>query len=203
MEEIGHIKRLFRYPVRAISGEEVLQVSVTKEGIEGNDLYAFVDETNSSSYSWIKQSQLYELSNFRPMNLKKKNNEWTMEIKDPDGFLYPLTDERLLVYLIGRFSHLFELKKTHNKLPLTLFSEQSLREITKNEEYTLSPIKFRPHIYVAWSKKVQESALENTVLWIGERVKFKVVRVLKTDGTKLQIEPLNTGDLKINDTVSL
>jgi hypothetical protein len=163
-------------------------------------LYAFIDETGTSNFAWMKANQIYEFNNFKPFNISKTGSEWNMEIKDQEGFIFGLKEDKFLAFLIGRFNHIFELKSLTGSQNLSLLSTQTLSELNKKHENILHPIHYKPHILIQWEDKIKDTCVIGKTIRIGSNVQIAVTETNKNEIT-LSAKVLSPGIIQVNDTI--
>src|SRR5487761_842314 len=105
MEQIGTLRFLRRYPVKGMKGEDLGHANVTRSGVAGDRVFAFVDEKSpKKEFPWMTARQKHEMILFRPRFLDGTSLH-TVEVVTPEGERFRIPDLEFEKYLEKRFSY--------------------------------------------------------------------------------------------------
>lgn len=147
MQEIGFIKKIYRYPVKSMAGEELETAAVGWHGIEGDRRFAFRRIEDKSGFPWLTAGRLPGLITYRPVI--NGSSEPTHIITPQDRKL-ELRSEELRREISAACKHeveLFQLKHgIFDEAMLSLINLETINEIGRTSGFQLDPRRFRPNI---------------------------------------------------------
>lgn len=101
--EIGHIRAIFRYPIKSMAGERLDSAKLGWHGIEGDRRLAFRRLADRGAFPWLTASRLPELLLYQPFSRQDTTGEpLPTHVRTPDGREYELTDEALRMEIATR-----------------------------------------------------------------------------------------------------
>src|ERR1041385_1443507 len=169
MREIGTIKSIYRYPVKAMGGEQLASAVLGWHGIEGDRRYAFMRTGNMSGFPWLTASRMRELITykvfFQPNNDGKES---TVCVQTPEGKEFELQSPSLREELATKFGGDIELIRVDNGIfddsPLSLISTATIKMLKTESGRTLDARRFRPNLLIETAEggSLQEEA------WVGK-----------------------------------
>ena len=177
MIEIGRLKRLRRYPVKSMRGEDLREVFVSQTGLRGDRVHAFVDPANKSNFPWVSARQVPELLLFEP---RFEEGAPTVKVRSPEGVEHQLPDAAFVRELEKRWGRPLLLRSSpeslHDSSPISIFGLASLRALENETSLTLDPCRFRANFYVEWSDPAPfyEETLVGRTIQIGAQLKVRI-----------------------------
>ena len=196
-ERIGTLKRIRRYPVKSMMGEDLSEAHISYTGIPGDRSFAFIDNRNEDkSFPWMTARQSHEMLLFKP---KFQSSLSEVRVETPEGEKYDASSPAFETYLERRFRRELSLKYDKKGLfddkPISIFSLQTLGKLSGEVGIDLQQERFRANFYVDWSngKPFYEDELVGKDLELGEEVR---VRIDKKDSRCAipTINPINAKD---------
>jgi|SRR5579875_2908510 len=180
MEQIGRLKRLRRYPVKSMMGEDLKLAHISQSGVEGDRVFAYVDnKSTNEKFPWMTARQKHEMILFKPRFLDGSSYS-RVEVTTPEGEKFTLPDSRFEEYLEKRFGYDLTLKHSEAGIkdmrPLSLLGLHTIRSLQEECRTDLRIERFRANFYVDWnnSKPFFEDELVGRTLQIGKDVIMKI-----------------------------
>ena len=178
MKTIGSIKKLYRYPVKSMRGEQLESAFVAYSGIYGDRVYAFENPQAPAFFPYFtgrdKQQMLLYTPRFRHPEALLQPKAWAeaqdvsigitpvfaaeeqlrVEVETPQGDVYPVDDPRL-AELLGKGSDTnaeLSLMRSSRALtdgrPISLISGQTVRQLSEEINTPVDVRCFRANIYI-------------------------------------------------------
>jgi len=193
VEQIGTLKRLRRYPVKSMAGEDLAEARVTFAGITGDRVCAFIDAGNRSNFPWMTARQAHEMILFRPRFLDPPRPDddipcalrYTAEVTSPEGQTFRVDDAAFAQHLEKRFGRSLRFRFSERSMtdarPISILGLSTLRALSTETEIELDPRRFRENFYVEWKdpRPFFEDELVGRELQIGDT---SFVQVVKKNG---------------------
>lgn len=190
MEQIGTLRRLRRYPVKSMAGEELTEARVSFAGIQGDRVYAFIDTQNKSNFPWMTGRQGHEMILLRPKWVDglqacdeiPRAEHYAMDVMTPEGATFRVGDEEFTRYIERRFGYSVRLRFSERNMtdarPISILGTSTLRALSAETGIDLDERRFRENFYVDWtdSRPFFEGQLIGHELRIGETVALQVVK---------------------------
>ncbi|WP_017726036.1 MOSC domain-containing protein [Halalkalibacterium ligniniphilum] len=182
--KVGHVKELFRHPVKSFTGEAVQKAKVMPYGLYGDRSHAFKDETRDHAFLTITQAPQLVLYQARFVGEEALNRFPKVEIMTPDQRVLKWGDEELtreMEQLSNRVLSPIQYEPTNVPLGaieeehLLLVTDASLQEIQKIWGDKIDSRRFRPNLLIALKDNIP--FIEET--WTGKRLKI---------GTEVELE---------------
>jgi uncharacterized protein YcbX len=181
-----------------MAGEELTEARVTFAGLMGDRVYAFVDTDNKSDFPWLTGRQAHELILFQPRftdglsinDQFPRSEQFTLEVRDPDGQRFRIGDEEFTRYLEKRFGRRLRLRFSERSMtdarPVSILGLSTIRALSSETGIDLDRRRFRENLYVDWAdaRPFFEGGLVGKELQIGETV---LLQVVKKDGRCVMI----------------
>ncbi len=176
MERIGTLRFLSRYPVKGMMGEDLKVARVSRHGITGDRVFAFVDENSQNKkFPWMTARQRNEMILFKPRFLDPSHEFTKVEILTPEGSAYNLPSIEFEEYLQRRFQNQLRLQYSDEGMkdskPLSMLGLQTLDALKIELGIDLlRHERFRENFYVQWEDRgpYYENELVGKSLKIGE-----------------------------------
>jgi hypothetical protein len=208
MSVIGKVDSLWRYPVKSMRGEELNEAFASYSGIYGDRVFAFKSSANHKGFPYFTARDQRRFLQYRPrfrypekagrpINLieaesKGANplladlNELMVDVETPDGKALAIDDPALIGSLRANADpkHEITLMQSQRAMtdcsPVSIFSLQSVRQLSEETGTPLDKRRFRANVYVDLTSAsgFAEDELVGRSVRIGSKV---VVTVLKRD----------------------
>ena len=183
MKVIGQVHSLWRYPVKSMRGEELQESFLGFSGVYGDRMYAFRSSAAPKGFPYLtgreQETMLlyrpryrYSEQMVRPPNLAEAEvrgpgvtpvyaspADSMLDVETPAGELLPIDDPRLVRKLQEgiRESHELTLMRSDRAMtdcrPISLFSLQTVQQLSRETECELDRRRFRANIYVDLGSK--------------------------------------------------
>src|SRR5271163_2254003 len=194
MDIIGRIESLWRYPVKSMRGEQLSEAYVGFGGIYGDRRYAFLNSGAREDLPFLTAREKHEMLLHRalyryPEHMVKPNRRLTgahvaLDVETPSGEKLAVDDPRLIDRLRDGLRERHELTMVQSEVaitdsrPISLFSLQTARQLSREVDLELDKRRFRANIYVDLSsgEGFGEDGFVGRKLAIGSEV---IVEVLK------------------------
>jgi uncharacterized protein YcbX len=179
-EPLGHVRELWRYPVKSMAGEPLEAAQLGWHGLPGDRRYAWVQSEDGSSFPWLTIREISELVHFVPRLVDARRPELSrVEVDTPDGDTVALED--LGDRLAGRLGAPVHLMRSARGLfdafPVSLLSLGTVRSLGAATGMALDPRRFRPNILVETT--TGEPHEEDT--WVGRAVRIGDTATVRLD----------------------
>ena len=178
MRVVGKIESLWRYPVKSMRGEELPEVFVGFPGVYGDRLYAFQSSAQPKGFPYFtgreQQAMLLYRPRYRhpeqtikPVNLAEAEalgsgvtpvyadlSALMVDVETPDGERLAMDDPRLISRLHegSREGHELALLQSVRAMtdcsPISIFSMQTVRQLSDELEMDVDKRRFRANFYV-------------------------------------------------------
>ncbi len=177
-EKLGTIQQIWRYPVKSMAGEQLDEVEVTFQGIQGDRLHAFVQAKSNSPFPWLTGRELPTLLQYQP--------EWVpgdrpaLAVRTPSGAQLPVESDDLLAELTSASGReVFRLgnyRGSHDVAPLTFIANATAAHVSAAGGAGIEPRRFRMNFYVdcPGDSPFAEDAWVGKTLRVGETVRIAV-----------------------------
>ncbi len=193
MKTIGRVEILRRYPVKSMSGEDLDEVYVAFSGVAGDRVFAFVDDEKTAAgdnFPWHSAREQREMLLYKPRfraPLPPKTrypdiSRFTVDVVTPSGATLAVDDPRLLAEMRakngGGVTLRFSEKGMQDARPLSLFSLDTLADLTSEAGVAIDHRQFRANFYVRWPDKPAyfEDELVGRRLKMGDTLEVMVVK---------------------------
>jgi uncharacterized protein YcbX len=206
MKVVGRIESLWRYPVKSMRGEEQQQAFIGFAGVYGDRLYAFHSTAAPKGFPYLtgreqEQMLLYQPAYRYPHLMSKPPNlaeaealapgvtpvyasgaELAVDVWTPSGALLAIDDPLLIDSLREgiRDRHELTLARSDRAMtdcrPVSLFSIQSVRQLSQEVGTDLDKRRFRANLYIDLEsgKAFEENDFLGQTLRIGPKAVITV-----------------------------
>ena len=190
MEQIGTVRRLRRYPVKGMAGEDIEAARVTFAGLLGDRVFAFVDAEGPAKFPWMTARKGRDMILFRPRFLSELpleesglfSADYAAEVTTPEGEKARVDDPEFKRLLEKRYGKTLEFRHSERSMmdtyPVSIFGLASVRALSKETGLDLNPLRFRANFYVDWASDEPffEDRLVGKQLRIGETVAIHIAK---------------------------
>ncbi|HYX69400.1 MAG TPA: MOSC N-terminal beta barrel domain-containing protein [Terriglobales bacterium] len=188
MERIGTLKRLRRYPVKSMAGEDLAGAYLSYSGLVGDRAYAFVQRDGNPEFPWLTARQVEEMLLFRPKFLASPEaaahhpdpERYRLEVTTPHGERLDINDPRLREDLERRLGGALWLRFSERAMtdarPISLFGLPTAEALSQEVGLKLDPLRFRANFYAEWAngQPYFEDTLVGRTLQVGEHCQLMV-----------------------------
>ncbi len=193
MKTVGRVESLWRYPVKSMRGEELREAYLTAKGVYGDRRYAFLSTGARKDFPYFTareqhQMLLHRVRYLHPEKMVRPQGELSLadgaiEVETPSGERLTADDPRLIKLLRSGLRewqqkrHQVMLVQSDNPVvdtrPFSLFSLQTVRQLSEELGADLDKRLFRANVYVdlAFGKGFDEDA------WVGRKIAIGAVAV--------------------------
>lgn len=185
---IGTVEKIMRFPVKSMMGESVEKGVVQYSGLQGDRVFAFVDEAKKGDFPWLTARQFKQLILYRPswirpdkLNVSYPNtNNFEVTVTTPAGLTYGINSAELLEELEKVSERKLYLRFSESGMqdarPISLISQQTLQHIQAQSDISMNSQQFRMNFYVNWinGNAFYEEKLIGKKIKIGERVVLEI-----------------------------
>lgn len=191
MKKIGTVRRLRRYPVKSMRGEELAEVFVSYAGVTGDRVYAFVDDEKAAqgdNFPWVSGRVMPELLLYAPRFYEDMNSahpypdaeKFKVEVTTPSGERLDVRDPRLAAALAKKFGRNVSLRFSERGMqdsrPFSFVGTQTLHALEQELGMSIAEERFRMNCSVEWTngKPFFEDTLVGSTILIGEKLELMV-----------------------------
>ena len=210
MSTIGKVESLWRYPVKSMRGDEVDEAFLGFSGMYGDRIFAFANSAGPKGFPFLTGREQQEMLRYhprfrspekaaRPINLAEAEKlapgvtpvyaqpaELMVDVETPSGDVLAIDDPRLASMLGAgmRDAPALSLVRSDRSItdcrPVSIFSVQTVEQLSKELGAALDQRRFRANIYVDLPAAggFGEQALVGRSLRIGSKA---VVSILERD----------------------
>ncbi|HEU4625433.1 MAG TPA: MOSC domain-containing protein [Steroidobacteraceae bacterium] len=193
---LGRVVQLWRYPVKSMAAEPLVETDVSWHGVAGDRRWAFVrDRATRSGFPWLTLRQRADMNQYRPWfaDPTQPDKSPTL-VRSPSGVVFDITDAALAAELHPQGARVIKQNRgVFDTFPLSLITSQTITRLSEIIGAPLAVQRFRPNIVVEAAEA--EPFIEDT--WVGcvLRIGGMSMRVDKRDGrcAVIAIDPV-TGE---------
>lgn len=194
MSIVGHVESLWRYPVKSMGGEELKEAYLGVSGVYGDRLYAFHSAAAPKTFPYLTGREQEKMLLYRPVYqhsddtasahiASENSSDFRVDIETPEGEKLTIDDSRLINLLREGLRNSPELtlvcsdRAMTDCHPISLFSMQTVRQLSHELETGLDKRRFRANIYVdlASPDGFGEDQFVGRKLRIGSTVVIEVI----------------------------
>jgi uncharacterized protein YcbX len=207
MKVVGKVESLWRYPVKSMRGEELPEAFAGFPGIYGDRLHAFRSSAAPKGFPYLTGRQQEAMLLYRPgyrhpertakpLNLAEAEasgsgstpvyadlSDFAVDVETPSGVRLAIDDPRLMSMLLEGIGDRHELtllrsgRSMTDCRPVSIFSLQTLRQLSKESGIDLDKRRFRANLYVDLSSgnPFDEEAFVGRTLRVGARAAIAVL----------------------------
>ncbi len=177
MEKIGVIKRIRRYPVKSMMGEDLREAFVSLTGIPGDrTLCIYRRQNRRQKVSLDDRTPSHEMILFKP----SFSTSSAIEVETPEGEKYDINAKEFKEFLEKRFGRELTLKHRkeglHDSRPISLFGQQTHGRLSKEVDMQLQQERFRANFYVDWKNggPFFEDELVGEMMELGKEARIMI-----------------------------
>ena len=211
MQVVGRVESVWRYPVKSMRGEALLEGFAGFPGVYGDRLYAFRSSAAPTGFPWLTGRERPQMVRYRaayrhaqrmvmPPNLAEADAlgsgltplyadpaDLLVDVETPSGEMIAIDDPRLIDLLRegARDGLVLTLIRSQRALtdcrPISLISIQTTRQLSGEVGVELDKRRFRANVYV----DLAECAGFAEDAWVGRKLRIggkTEIAVLKRDG---------------------
>lgn len=219
MNILGHVESLWRYPVKSMMGEQLVEAYLGAGGVFGDRRYGFLSSAAPADFPYFTARERHEMLLHRPMyrhpeKMTRPNgalavDDDVIEVETPDGERLAVDDPRLIEVLRAglceemRDRHRITLIHSEDAIvdsrPVSLCSLQTVRQVGKEVGSTLDKRRLRANVYIDLDDEpgFTEDGWVGWQLRLGESV---VVEILKRN-KRCKLITLDPGSAEANPDV--
>jgi uncharacterized protein YcbX len=184
MKIVGRIESLWRYPVKSMMGEQLPEAYLWGGGVFGDRRYGFLTSAAPADFPYFTARErhdmlLHRASYRHPDKMIRPNgglspDDGAIVVETPQGEQLAVDDPRLIELLrVGvRERHHITLIHSENAIvdsrPVSLFSLQTLKHLSRENGMELDKRRFRANIYVDLG--AEGGFTEDD--WVGRRLRM-------------------------------
>jgi uncharacterized protein len=192
---VGRVVGLWRYPVKSMAAEPLVEVDVSWHGLAGDRRWAFVrDGVPQSGFPWLTLRERADMSHYVPSFVDPAQPDKSPTVvRTPADVVFDVTDPALATELCPQGARVIKQNQgIFDTFPLSLITTQTIARLGETVGAVLDVHRFRPNILVqaADDAPFQEDDWVGCVLHIGAMA----MRVDKRDGrcVVITIDPVTT-----------
>jgi len=173
VSEIGHVKALFRYPVKSMGGERLESAELGWHGLEGDRRLAFRRVDDRSDFPWLSASQLPDMVRCTPHRREGgPPGDLPTHVRLADGEEMPVFGEDLAAEIgrrLGRPVQMMQLRDgIFDEAAISVIASETVREIGRLAGRSLDIRRFRPNLVV---RLLRPSPFQEDE-WVGGALSF-------------------------------
>jgi uncharacterized protein YcbX len=177
MSVVGKVESLWRYPVKSMRGEELQEAFIGFPGVYGDRVYAFQSAAAAKGFPYLTGREQEQMLRYRPAfrhpertakpgNLAEAEgmgsgvtavyadiSDFVVDVETASGERFAIDDPRLVSKLGEGIDnkHKLTLLRSHHAMtdcrPVSIFSLQTVRQLSKEVGFDLDKRRFRANIY--------------------------------------------------------
>lgn len=177
----GVVSGLWRFPVKSMAGEPLVQADVSWAGLAGDRRWAFVrPDSQASGFPWHTIREFPQMSRYVALlSEPARADRSPVVVRTPGDDLYDVTDPRLAAEL-GAGVRVIRLDRgAFDAMPVSLISGSTVSALCELADVPGDELRFRPNIVVTLDSGAPFEEDE----WVGAvvRIGSAVVRVDRRD----------------------
>jgi MOSC domain-containing protein len=179
-EPLGHVRELWRYPVKSMAGERLEASALDWAGLPGDRRFAWVQSEDRSGFPWLTIREVSELVRYVPRLIDPHRPDLSrIEVTTPDGRTAALEDLREeLAERHGAPVHLARSKRgLFDAFPVSLLSLGTVRSLRTATGIELDHRRFRPNLLLetVTGEPHEEDA------WVGRTIRIGLTAEVRVD----------------------
>jgi uncharacterized protein YcbX len=147
---VGHVVRLWRYPVKSMGAEALIEAEVSWNGLAGDRRWAFIRHgMERSGFPWLTLRERPDLSHYRPsfVEPERPNASRTM-VRTPTGNEFDVADPALAAELGEGVRVIKQDRGVFDTMPLSVITTQTIAGLGALTESELGVLRFRPNLLI-------------------------------------------------------
>jgi len=171
--EIGKVAALFRYPVKSMGGERVVEADLGWHGVDGDRRLALRRTGEHGGFPWLTASRLPELLLFTPKRGGPDlYGNLPTHVRTPDGHDLDMLGPELATEIGRRHGAPVEMvhlnRGVFDEATISVMTSTTVDEIGRLSGQPADVRRFRPNILIASSRTVPFEEDD----WVGGRLVF-------------------------------
>jgi uncharacterized protein YcbX len=152
MQLLGTVRRIMRYPVKSMAGEELAEAALGWHGLEGDRRFAFRRVGDMSGFPWLTAGKLPALLGYRPYYPPGEAGPPMVRVIAPDGAdlagAGPELQGRIAAAYGGPVELLHLKHGIYDEAPLSAISLATMAHLSAAGGVPLDVRRFRPNLLV-------------------------------------------------------
>jgi uncharacterized protein len=147
---VGRVVELWRYPVKSMAGEALVESEVARHGVAGDRRWAFVRPgLERSNFPWLTIREQPALVHYRPRFAEPERPDHSPTlVRTPEGAELEVVDPALAAALGEGVRVIKQNRGVFDTAPLSLISRQTLESLSALAGAPLSALRFRPNLVI-------------------------------------------------------
>lgn len=177
-EHVGRVVGLWRYPVKSMGGQELLETEVSWQGVAGDRRWSFIrDGVVQSGFPWLTLRERGDMGRYRPSlaDPERPDSSPTL-VQSPSGATYDVADPALAAELGPGVRVIKQHRGVFDTMPLSLLTRQTIARLGELLGTHLDVRRFRPNVLVDAATDAPFAEDE----WVG--------RVLRIGGMRMRVD---------------
>lgn len=205
MTKLGTIKKIWRYPVKGMRGEQLSEVYSGFEGVMGDRVYGVINAAGVKGFPWFtardEEDYLLYKPHFKvdgnnvPVNLTEFEEvapgihalfpdpaDFAVNVETPDGDILDIESSEFSRHLNEKFDAVLSVHRSGQRSqvdcrPLSLISEQTCTQLSDELDMPIDYRRFRPNFVVNWNNAsgFYENELVGKRLRIGGHCEISIL----------------------------
>lgn len=174
-EVVGHVKGIYRYPVKSMCGETLDKAQLGLLGFVGDRRFAYIQTEDRTGFPWLTGREYPRMVRYTPaFDAPEAPNKSSVRVRTPEGLDLPLESAALREHLeqaSGRALHLLRLdyNRTYDVGDVSLITTATLTSLSRLVGKQVDARRFRPNIVV---ETVAEAGAHPESAWVGRTLVF-------------------------------
>jgi len=176
---VGRVASLFRYPVKSMAAEALVEVDVSWNGLSGDRRWAFVRPgLQGSGFPWLTLRERNDLNDYQPSWTEPVRPDASgVTVRTPAGAQFHITAPELAVELGAGVRVMKMDRGTFDDMPLSLITTNTIGSLGGVLGMDLNVLRFRPNLVVA---AVGDGAFPEDE-WVGQALMIGTT-LMRIDG---------------------
>lgn len=151
--EVGVVKELYRFPVKSMRGESLLEAHGDWYGLDGDRRYAFVRSDNRSGFPWLTGREVPQMLQYTPRYTQPDDvADSPVAVTLPNGRILPIHAPELTQELADAYGKPVNLIKigrgAFDTQVISVMSTATVAELSKMIGTAVTPLRFRQNIII-------------------------------------------------------
>ena len=169
MSIAGHVRNIYRYPVKSMAGEALTTSELGWHGLEGDRRFAFARAGARNGMPWLTAGRLPALVTYVPL---RDGDGEVSRVRTAQGEELELWSDALREELSAAHGVPVELMRINNGIfddsPISIITTSAIAVVTGEAGASDDPRRFRPNLLI--DTGVEPGFVEDA--WVGRRVRI-------------------------------
>lgn len=177
-EHVGRVVGLWRYPVKSMGGQELLETEISWQGVAGDRRWAFIrDGVVQSGFPWLTLRERGDMGRYRTFlaDPERPDSSATV-VQSPSGVTYDVADPALAAELGPGVRVIKQHRGVFDTMPLSLLTTRTVARLGALVGTDLDVRRFRPNVLVDAANDAPFAEDD----WVG--------RVLRIGGMRMRVD---------------